>query len=242
MSARTLSNDACRQNSQSALRAGQRTAPSPRVPIRELAPPPLLWIVSPVPQRNIGVRAGRHGLLGAPPSRPESVCIPGGYNRSRDSLQRMQPKGLLVQKVLVLVGFFVVAGGQLPLLNIPGSYAHDMNFYFVASALGFVLLGCAFWAWLTALSHTRVGRTEMRWVLRLVAVACLVLGVANAGFINEIIEIHRQPQHPGLRRQLLAYGLPLVGFCMAALGFWSSARSSEVRPEVTAREMEPTAL
>ena len=63
----------------------------------------------------------------------------------------------------------------------------------------------------------------MRWVLRLVALACLVLGVAYAGLINEIIDLHRQLHHVGLRRQLLSYGLSLFGFCIASLGFWTTA-------------------
>jgi hypothetical protein len=81
----------------------------------------------------------------------------------------------------------------------------------------------------------------MHLVLRLVAIACLVLGVAYVGLINEVIELHRQPHHSGLRLQLLSYGLPLVGFCLAASGFWTTARVSDAGSSVESREMEPTA-
>jgi hypothetical protein len=81
----------------------------------------------------------------------------------------------------------------------------------------------------------------MRWVLRLVALACLVLGFAFGGLINEVIELHRQSHHSGLGRQLLSYGLPLVGFCVAALGFWTTARVSDAGSSVESREVEPTA-
>ena len=106
-----------------------------------------------------------------------------------------------LQRVLVLLGFLLVAGAnylRLGSLLSPPGYA----FFWIVSAVGYVLLGWASWAWLTALSRTREGRTGMRWVLRLVALACLVLGVAYAGLINEIIDLHRQLHHVGLRRQL----------------------------------------
>ncbi len=64
----------------------------------------------------------------------------------------------------------------------------------------------------------------MRPVLRLVALACLVLGVAYVGLINEFIELDRQLHHSGLQRQLFSYGLSLVGFCVAAFGFGMAAR------------------
>src|ERR1700722_9702409 len=92
-----------------------------------------------------------------------------------------------VQRVLVLLGFILVAGGQLPFLGIESFSPHDYDFYFIVSAVGYVLLGWASWAWLTALSRTREGRTGMRRVLRLVALACLVLGIAYVGLINELI-------------------------------------------------------
>ncbi len=67
----------------------------------------------------------------------------------------------------------------------------------------------------------------MRRVLRLVALACLVLGIAYGGLINEFIELQRHIQHGGLRRQLLSYGLTLLGFCIASLGFWTAASVME---------------
>jgi len=146
-----------------------------------------------------------------------------------------------VQRVLVLLGFLLVAGGQLPPLGILSFSPHSYHFYLIVSAFGYVLLGWASWAWLTALSRTREGRTGMRWVLRLVALACLVLGIAYVGLINEVIELHRQLHHSGLRRQLLSYGLPLVGFCVAALGFGTAARVSHAGSSVESGEMEPTA-
>jgi len=102
----------------------------------------------------------------------------------------MTSSTLGVQRVLVLLGFLLVAGGQLPLLGIASFSPHDLDFYLIVSALGYVLLGWASWAWLTALSRTRESRTGMLWVLRVVALACLVLGIAHVGLINELIELH----------------------------------------------------
>ena len=147
-----------------------------------------------------------------------------------------------MQRVLVLLGFLLVAGGQLGPLGFASLSPHDYDFYLIVSAVGYVLLGWASWAWLTALSRTREGRIGMRWVLRLVAVACLVLGVAYVGLINEVIELHRQHHHYGLRRQLVSYGLPLVGFCVAAFGFGTAAGASEAGPSVKSREVDSTAL
>ena len=72
----------------------------------------------------------------------------------------------------------------------------------------------------------------MRWALASVAGACLVLGVAYVGLVNELIELHRRLHHPVLEpsRQAVAYGLSLVGFASASLGFGSAARSCETPP------------
>jgi hypothetical protein len=131
-----------------------------------------------------------------------------------------------VQRVLVLLGFLLVAAGQLPPLGFVSFSPHNYDFFWIVSAVGYALLGCASWAWLTALSRSREGGTEMHKVLMLVAIACLVLGVAYAGLINEVIELHRQAHHSGLRRELLSYGLPFVGFWWAAAGFWGASRNS----------------
>lgn len=146
-----------------------------------------------------------------------------------------------VQRVLVLLGFLLVAGGQLAPLGFVSFSPHSYDFFWIVSAVGYVLLGSASWVWLTALSRTREGRIGMRWVLRLVALACLVLGIAYIGLINEVIELHRQLHHAGLRRQLLSYGLPLLGFCIASLGFWTTASVSEERSSVES-QVEATAL
>jgi hypothetical protein len=147
-----------------------------------------------------------------------------------------------VRRVLVLLGFVLVAGGQLPPLGVSSFSPSSFDFYLIVSAVGYVLLGWASWVWLTALSRKGEGRTGMRSVLRLVALACLVLGVAYVGLINEVIEIHRRLHHVGLRRQLLSYGLPLVGFCVAAFGFGTAASASEAGPSVISREVDSAAL
>ena len=81
----------------------------------------------------------------------------------------------------------------------------------------------------------------MRRVLRLVALACLVLGIAYMGLVNELVEVHRQLDHAQLRRQLVIYGLPLLGYCIASLGFWTAARVSEETSAVASHEVEATA-
>lgn len=145
-----------------------------------------------------------------------------------------------MQRVLVLLGFLLVAGGHLPPLGFVSFSPHSYDFYWIVSAVGYVLLGCASWAWLSALTRTTSGGTGMRSVLRLVALACLVLGVAYGGLINEVIELHRRLQHTGLRPQLLTYGLSLAGFCVAALGFWTAA-ANVVEPRVSMSEDKTTA-
>ena len=98
------------------------------------------------------------------------------------------------------------------------------SFYWIATAFGYALLGVASWAWLNNLFKTKDGHPGMRLVLWLVALACLVLGVAYLGLFYELIEIHRHP-HVGLRRQGVSYLLSMIGFCLTALGFWIAGRT-----------------
>ena len=93
----------------------------------------------------------------------------------------------------------------------------------IVSAFGYALLGVASWAWLTNLFKAKDGHPGMRLVLSLVALACLVLGVAYLGLLNELIEVHRH-FHIGLRRQGVSYVSSMIGFCLTALGFWIAGR------------------
>ncbi|MGH9919898.1 MAG: hypothetical protein ACRD6W_13670 [Nitrososphaerales archaeon] len=136
----------------------------------------------------------------------------------------MQSNNLGLQKILVLLGFLLVSAGQIPPIGFPSLISQSSeDFYWIVTAIGYALFGCASWAWVGGLSKNTERGAGMRWVLRLVAFACLVLGIAYAGLINEVIELHRQVHHVGLRRMGLSYLLPLLGFCVAAVGFWTAA-------------------
>jgi hypothetical protein len=143
-------------------------------------------------------------------------------------------------RTFVSVGFTLVGVGVLPFIGIASPSQSSQNFYWIATAVGFVLLGVAFWAWLKIWS-TPEADPRMRIVFRLFAVTCLVLGVAYLGLMNELIHLHRQAPHAGLRRQVVSDVMSLGGFCLAAVGFWMASlipksRDTRAQPE----EPEPT--
>jgi len=146
---------------------------------------------------------------------------------------------LRVQRATVALGFLSVAAGQLPFLGLISLSSGSESFFWVVSALGWVTFGGFSWVWLSALSRSRGRREDMRWALSLIAVACLFLGVAYAGLINELIEVHHR-FHGGIKRQAFAYGLPLLGFCLASVGFGSAARSCPTTSPVDAPDIEAT--
>jgi len=78
----------------------------------------------------------------------------------------------------------------------------------------------------------------MRRVLRLFALACLLLGVAYLGFVNELIHIYRQPVHFGLRYEVISDSLYIVGFCLAAFGFWTAASVVETGASLSVQSPE----
>lgn len=110
------------------------------------------------------------------------------------------------------------------------------------TAIGYALFGVASWAWLNNLFKTRNAQPGMRIVLRLVALACLVLGVAYVGLFNELIGLHRHP-HVGLRMQGVSYLLSMIGFCLTALGFWIAGRGmgSDADSQLGTRNTTPFA-
>jgi len=137
----------------------------------------------------------------------------------------VKPTSVSLAKILVGLGFILVGVGPIPLfIGLDSVSPRSENFYWIVTAFGYGLLGVASWVWLNNLFKTENGHPGMRLVLRLVAVACLVLGVAYVGLFNELIEIHRRFSHQGLRRQAVSYALSMIGFCLAALGFWIAGR------------------
>jgi len=137
----------------------------------------------------------------------------------------VKPTSASLAKILVGLGFILVGVGPLPLfLGLPSEFPGSENFYWIVTAFGYALLGVASWAWLNYLFKAKNGHPGMRLVLWLVALACLVLGVAYLGLFNELIEIHRRQHHVGLRRQGVSYLLSMIGFCVTALGFWIAGR------------------
>jgi hypothetical protein len=144
-------------------------------------------------------------------------------------------------RLLVGVGFFLVGIGNLAWVGLDSPSPSSEDFFWIGTAVGFVLLGVAFWAWLKTLSATENADPRMRMVLRLFAIACLVLGVAYLGLVNELLQLHRKGFHAGLRRQAVSYALSLGGFCGAAVGFWMASvmhqsRDAQIKQEV----VEPT--
>ncbi|MGD0379710.1 MAG: hypothetical protein ABSC30_06965 [Acidimicrobiales bacterium] len=136
----------------------------------------------------------------------------------------VKPTSLSLAKILVGLGFILVGVGPLPLfLALSSEFPGSENFYWIVTAFGYALLGVASWAWLNNLFKTKDAYPGMRLVLWLVALACLVLGVAYLGLFNELIEAHRHP-HVGLRRQGVSDLLSMIGFCLTALGFWIAGR------------------
>jgi len=124
----------------------------------------------------------------------------------------------------VLVGFLLVGVSNIPLVGPDYFQAASQNFYWVATGVGFVLLGVGSWMWLLTLSHRIEGQSELSRVLLVFAVASLVLGIANLGLINEAVDVYRRGFH-AVRHLLLSESLSVFGFAVVALGFWSAARS-----------------
>ena len=153
----------------------------------------------------------------------------------------MRPTALRVQRVLVSVGFLLVGVSGLLLLGFQSRSPNDQYFYWIVTAIGYGVLAWACWAWLAALSKRPDGASGTLRALRLVALACLLLGIAYLGLIHELIQLHRY--HVGGIRDLgLSDLLSLLGFCMASLGFWTTASASGAQASVDTREVEPTAL
>jgi hypothetical protein len=137
---------------------------------------------------------------------------------------KVKPTSESLAKLLVGLGFILVGVGPLPLfVGLLSESPRSENFYWIVTAFGYGLLGVASWVWLNTLFKTTNGHPGMRLVLRLVALACLVLGVAYLGLLNELIELHRH-LHVGLRREGVSYLLSMFGFCLTALGFWIAGR------------------
>lgn len=151
-----------------------------------------------------------------------------------------------LQRVLVCLGFVMVGVGNLPLLTLASPSSNDEFFYLIVSAIGYAVLAWASWAWLTALSKRQDGASGMRRVLRLFALACLLLGIAYLGLIDEVVHSYLQPSHFGLRAVAISDFLSILGFCLAALGFWTVANVVESGPSpsqnetVESAEVEPT--
>jgi hypothetical protein len=153
----------------------------------------------------------------------------------------MKPISMGLAKVLVGLGFVLEGVAPLPLyLALTSANPADRDFYWIASAVGFALLGAASWAWMSRLSRTENRDPGMRLVLWIFAIACLVLGVAYLGFLNELREFYQQAQHPGLRRAVISDSLSLFGFCLAALGFWCAGRTLKSPPDSRRTGVEPT--
>ena len=145
----------------------------------------------------------------------------------------MSSTSLRWQRAGVFGGF--VLQGVAPLIVVLGlvSISPGNNyFYWIVTAFGYGMLGFASQAWLFVLSRRTDSLTGMRLVLRLFAVACVVLGVAYLGLLNELrIEHYRFALHFGLRRQVISYSLSMAGSFLAALGFWT-AGAIETRASV----------
>jgi hypothetical protein len=142
--------------------------------------------------------------------------------------------------LLVSIGFTLVGVGVLLLLGFGSTSPSNQNFYWIATAVGFALLGLAFGAWLKTLSTTQAD-PRMRMVFRLFALACLVLGVAYVGLVNELIQLHRQAHHWGLRWQAISDALSMGGFLLAGVGFWiASLVPRSLDAQLLPGEDEPT--
>jgi hypothetical protein len=125
---------------------------------------------------------------------------------------------LRLPKMLVLLGFTLAGCAGLTQFGVWIPPAGQI-FEVIATTLGFTVLGFASWAWLRTLER-RPGSAEIRLPLRLFALGCLVLGVAYLGEVRTLYEMHGQEFHPGLRYFTLNVGASVIGFGMAAVGFW----------------------
>jgi uncharacterized membrane protein YbhN (UPF0104 family) len=141
-------------------------------------------------------------------------------------------------RFLVGLGFTLVGVGNLVWVGLDSPSPSSANFFWIVTAVGFVLLGVALWAWLKTLSTAESTDPRMRIVLRLCASACLVLGIAYLGLVNELIQLDRRGFHSGVRRQAVSYALSLGGFCLAAVGFLMvSVMLQSHRPQLRQEEV-----
>jgi hypothetical protein len=170
---------------------------------------------------------------------------PGGARPVPGNLRTMRSTTLRSQRVLVSLGFVLVGVGGLPLLAYGSISAGDQDFFWIVTALGYGVLAWASSAWLGALSKRPEEASGMHRALRLFALACLLLGVAYLGLINEVIALHRH-HTVGIRYQVISDALSLLGFAMAASGFWTTADAVGTEEPTSkdgtreSRQMEPT--
>jgi len=148
-------------------------------------------------------------------------------------------------QLLVALGFILVAVGILMASPIPLSFGTvsgvtGEHFYWIACGLGDLLFGAGLWIWLDQPPRTTGGSGRFRLACRLFSVACLVLGVAYVGLLNELLTLHDHLRyHWGLRRQGLFDIVSMAGFCLAAVGLWIAGmapRPHEARQEDEAHE------
>ena len=152
----------------------------------------------------------------------------------------MRSTTLRWQKVLVPLGFVLVGFGGLILLGYRSVTPGATYTFRIVTSIGYCVLAWASWSWLQTLSRRRDGSLGMRRVLRLFAVACFLLGVAYVGSLNGGIDLYRLPGGIGARGVMASDALSLLGFVLAAVGFWTAG--SIVEPRVSSQTGEAEAF
>jgi hypothetical protein len=157
----------------------------------------------------------------------------------------MKSTTLRLQRVLVSSGFLLVGVGGLPLLTYWSTSSHDQDFYWIVAAVGYALFAWASWAWLATLAKRRDACPTCVEYSGCSPWHVLVLGIAYLGLINEVIELHRHHTF-GNRAEGISDLVSLLGFSLAALGFWTGGSVvdswSSLSQSATAEtaEVEPT--
>ena len=185
------------------------------------------------------------------PPAPDNSAVPragGGCSRPDygwlATVSGVRRENLRVARGLVLLGFLLVGVSDVPLLlSYLGSAPLDQTLFWIFTGLGFAVLGCASWAWLSALSRDHGDAAGLCRVLRLFASACGLLGLAYLTGVREIVRLHGMQEHFGLRTLALNDGLSILGFALASLGFWLAGGAVRPGPPVPVESYEaaPTA-
>jgi hypothetical protein len=145
---------------------------------------------------------------------------------------------------LVLAGFVTVFVGTVGNMIASPRLTQAESVYLLAIPVGLGFVGWAAWQWSSIMHMDSAIRPPVRRSLRAVALGAAVLAVGYGAITIHWIRIAVHPNSTIYRGQVLigSLGLCVVGFCLAAVGFWIASNGPVLGPRVTSESVDISAL